>query len=62
MRCIAVQHAHCVQQEWPAAGAEADREDHKEEGRNRPPFVAALSRYPQDLHALWHEYELGIGG
>eukprot|EP00957_Ditylum_brightwellii_P029234 2209325-Ditylum_brightwellii.AAC.1 len=53
-RCIALQPAHCVQQERPASGAEADREDHKEEESNMPPFVATLSTCPRDLHVLWH--------
>eukprot|EP00957_Ditylum_brightwellii_P186764 14221365-Ditylum_brightwellii.AAC.1 len=61
-RCIALQPVHRVQQERPAAGAEADREDHEEEGSNRPPFVATLSRCSRDFHVLWHEYEFGIGG
>eukprot|EP00957_Ditylum_brightwellii_P112957 8613678-Ditylum_brightwellii.AAC.1 len=53
-RRIALQPLCHVQQEQPAAGAEADREDHKEEGSNRPPFAATLSRCPRDLHVLWH--------
>eukprot|EP00957_Ditylum_brightwellii_P053666 4066400-Ditylum_brightwellii.AAC.1 len=61
-RYIALQPVRRAQQEQPAAGAEADREYHKEEGSNRPPFVATLSRCPRDLCVLRHEYEFGIGG
>eukprot|EP00957_Ditylum_brightwellii_P080106 6092525-Ditylum_brightwellii.AAC.1 len=51
-----------LQPAWRVVQNEAPSTEEGKEEESTSPFIETLSKCPRDHHALWHEYEFGIGG
>ena len=59
---VRIQPAHVVQHHAAGAIVEGVAHDAGDEENPAPGNAASLSPLPKTIHALWHEYEFGIGG